>query len=396
MSLSHTKRPARPAALALTLLACLAGAPPGAPAQDQTAPTPRTERQRLEEEKLRQEIVKLQLENRRLDRWGELLLPYGTLFTVLVGAGGLIVTFWKQINENARQREMDRQQRQRDLEQQERNRQEQERGRRQREEEGLRRLEERFSGVVSRLGSQSPSIQASAAVSMMPFLNPENREFHAQAFLILLANLKLRHRAEDKGEEVLTGLLVTAFERAARALFPAGAARPQGVELDLARCTLYRADLSGLDLTDADFAFSDLRSANLTSSVLFRSRGIEANMEKARLSRSNVGEARFQKANFSGAQFHESSLVAADLKGANLRNAQLQQARLQSTHFEGADLSGARFEQADLSDAFFQGATLTSATLRSVIKAKNWRKAHWDAPVLEQLNALAGAAGVEA
>jgi uncharacterized protein YjbI with pentapeptide repeats len=378
--------------LVLAALICLCAAEPAPGLQPSPSPTDQSSsvnQQILQEEKLRQEIIKLQLENRKLGGWGELLLPYGTLLTVAVAFGGLIVTFWKQINENGRQKEQDRQQRQRDLEQQERNRHEQELGRLQREEENRRRLEEKFTAIVGRLGSHSPSIQASAAVSIMTFLKPENEEFHAQAFFILLANLKVQHNEAIQGNEVLNRLLIAAFERAIRTQAPIENVKGRESEIDLSRCCLNRADLSNLDLSSTDFAFSELRGVNLTSSILFRARGIEANMERSRLSRANLSETRFRRAYFSGAQFHGSNLVAADLKEADLKNAQFQQAMMQSAHLEKADLTDARFEQANLSDAFFKGVTLSPSTLRSILKAKNWREAHWDEPVLEQLNELA-------
>jgi len=363
------------------------GLQPSASPLDQS---PSVNQQRLQDEKLRQEIIRLQLENSKLGGWGELLLPYGTLLTVMVAVGGLIATFWKQINESSQQKEQDRQQRQRDIEQQERNRHEQERGRLQREEENRQRLEEKFIAIVGRLGSHSPSVQASAAVSIMTFLKPENKEFHAQAFFILLANLKVLHNEAIQGNEVLNRLLVAAFEKAIRTQAVIGEVKDQESEIDLSRCCLNRADLSNLDLSNADLAFSELRGANLTSSILFRARGIEVNMERSRLSRANLGEIRFRKAHFAGAQFHGSNLVAADLKEADLTNAQFQQAMLQSAHLDKANLTNARFEQASLSDAFFKGATLSASTLRSVLKAKNWREAHWDESVLKQLNELAG------
>jgi uncharacterized protein YjbI with pentapeptide repeats len=284
--------------------------------------------------------------------------------------------------------------------QQERNRQEQERGRQQRQEESLRRLEEKFTAVVRRLGSASAPIQASAAVSIMTFLNPENKDFHLQTYLILLANMKVQrvklqqHAADPANlvlDNLLNDLLVAAFEKAILTQRRIGDVKDPATEIDLARCCLNRANLSDLDLQNADLAFSELRGANLTGSNLFRSKGIEAHLENARLSRANLGEARFQKAYFIGAQFHETNLASADLRGAHFTNAQFQQAKMQSAHLDNANIDGARFEQADLSDTYFHGVTPKPGTVSSILRANNWQKAHFDKDVEAQLKALADA-----
>ncbi|HUS09906.1 MAG TPA: pentapeptide repeat-containing protein, partial [Pyrinomonadaceae bacterium] len=290
---------------------------------------PISDQQRLQNQKLQEEITQLQLENRKLRGWGQLILSYATLLTPLVAVGGLLITFWKQITDNNKQKELDRQQRANELQQQERNRQEQERSRQQRQEESSRRLEDKFSAVVRRLGSVSAPIQASAVVSIMTFLNPENKDFHVQTYLLLLANLKIQrvklqqHIADPANlvlDNLLNDLLVAAFEKAIQTQRRIGEVKDQGMEIDLARCCLNRVNLSNLDLQDADFAFSELRNATLTDSILFRSKGIQANLENARLSRANMGEARFQKVNLKGAQFHKTNLVSAVLKEANLTN----------------------------------------------------------------------------
>lgn len=332
--------------------------------------------QSLQDEKLRQEINKLQLENKKASSTGELVLSWSTFITVLVAVGGFIVTFWKQISESSRQKQLDYDQRVLSLQQQERERA-------QREVESHRRLEERFTAIVNNLGAESASLQASAAVAIKTFLKPEYQEFHNQVYWTLLANLKVQP------SKPLNNLLVSGFSTAIRSQCRLGSIRDQELVVDLSRCDLARIDLSGLDLTGADLAFANLAGANITGSDLFRVRGGEANFEKARLSRSELGEGRFKGAFFNGAQFHESNLVAANLREAHLRNAQFQRAQMQSAHLDGADLSGARFEQADLNDAFFKGAVLSKDTLRSILGARNWQLAHFDQVVREQLDALA-------
>lgn len=379
--MSMRKQPRR--RLVLLVFAAVLGFSIASPAPAQAprqSPEPAlTTQQKLSEEKLREEVNKLreevnklQLENRKLQNPWERILSFGTLVTALVALGGFLVTFWKQMNESSRQRIIDCEQRDRES--------------RQRADGVRARLEEQFNGIVSNLGSESPSVQASAAIQIMNFLKPEHQDFHNQAFLILYANLKVQLR--NIQNEVLGQLLVEAFQKAVRIEVGANPDHEK-TPPDLARTYLKRAELSKLDLRGADLAYAELQSANLTESNLNRARGYEANLEKARLSRADMGEARMRKANLSGAQLHETNLVAADLKETNLKEAQFQKAKLQSAHFEGANLTDARFEQANLSDAFFKGAIFSAATLRSVINAVNWEKAHYDAPVLASLQQLA-------
>jgi uncharacterized protein YjbI with pentapeptide repeats len=316
----------------------------------------------LREEKLREEIRKLQLENERLSSRWESIRSSAPFLTALVAAMGVLATIWKQIHESSTQRNLDRLQR---------------------EEESLRRSNERFTSIVSDLGSASEAIQASSALSLMTFLKQEYKDFHEQVFLILLANLKIQH------SEKINKLLITAFNASIRKYLEYARDQNKSVELDLSHSYLERADLSGIDLSSADLGFTQLRSANLTDAILFRVRGMKADFDKARLSRANLNEARLRKAQFQGTQFHGANIVAADLKETDLRGAQFQQAKLQSAHLDNARLQGAKFEQANLSDTFFNGADLDESTLRSIINAQNWRQAHFDDEINARLEKLA-------
>ena len=325
--------------------------------------------QKLQEAKLRQEIIKLELENQRLKNFWAQLPSYGAVFTALIALVGIFVTIWKQIIERSRQQQLDRRQRELD--------------RQQREDESLRRLDEKFASVVADLGSERPPTQASAAVSIMSFLRPEYKVFHHQVFLILLANLKIEH------DDAINKLLIGGFEKAIRIRLQSAEERDELFVIDLSRCFLNRVDLSNLELKNADIGFAELRGANLTGVDLYRVRGMSANLEKARLSRANLEEARLRKAQFSEAQFHEANLISADLEETDLRKAQLQKAKLQSAHLDNADLRGARFEQANLSDTFLRGATLNEDTLSSILKGYNWQKAHFDKKAEAKLRELA-------
>lgn len=323
--------------------------------------------------KLKEETTKLRLENKKLSSTWDSILSYGAFVTVLLALAGFAVTFWKQVSDNSRQRLVDCEQRDREH--------------RQRADSARVRLEEQFNLIVTNLGSKSASIQASSAIQIMNFLKPEYRDFHNQVFLILYANLKVQLNKNIQNE-VLAQLLVQAFQKALRIELQQENPNRMQAPIDLARAYLKRADLSKLDLSGADLAYAELQGANLTESKLVRVRGFEANLEKARLSRADLMEARLMTADLSGAQLHEANLVSAVLKNTNLTKAQFQKARLQSAHLEGANLTDAHFEQANLNDTFFKGATFSPATLKSIINAIDWEKAHFDAAVLVSLEKL--------
>ena len=311
----------------------------------------------LESEKLRQEIRQLEIENNRLNSPWQTVSSYITLITAAVAVAGVFVTLWKQFSERERDRE-------------------------QRESESRRRLDEKFSTIVANMGSENSSIQVSAAISLMTFLRDEYTEFHEQVYLILLANLKLKHNRQ------VNRLLIQAFEKAIRLKLETIRKLHDSQGLDLTDTNLYRIDLSGLDLSNIDIAFAELNLANLKSTILYRVKGFETNLEKARLTDAILNEARLAKANLEDAHLHRANLVSSNLKETNLRGAQFFQAKLQSAHLENADLSGAKFEQADLNDTYFQGAKFNLPTLKSICKAYNWENAHFDDDVLSRLNEL--------
>jgi uncharacterized protein YjbI with pentapeptide repeats len=327
-------------------------------------PSSSTTKEKLQNEKLLQETIKLRLENETLQSpWGK-VISFGTFLTALAAIIGVVLTFLKQIAERSRQQELDRLQR---------------------ETESLRRMDEKFTAIIMNLGSESPAIQASAAVSLVSFLKPEYRVFHSQVFMILLANLKIQHLAP------INKLLIEVFEKAVRLQVQSAQDAGEQLQLDLSRTFLNRVDLSGLNLSQADIGFAQLQGANLREADLSRVRAMKAHLEKARLSRANLNEGRLRSAYCREAHFHASNLVAADLKEADLSRAEFHQARMQSAHLEKAELRGAKFEEADLNDTYFTDAVLDPEALKSIIKAKNWQKAHFSAAVKVQLDELIAA-----
>ncbi len=329
--------------------------------------------QRLQNQKLEQEIRKLRLENERSSSPFGAVLALAPFITVLVAVAGVALTLWKQRAESAQSRSEAIHQQQLDREQRER--------------ESLRRFDENYANAVENLGAESKALQVSAAVSLMGFLKPRYEEFHPDILALLIANLKL------DSDETVNRVLVQAFERAIR-LEPARLAL--GDDVDLARAKLPRVDLEGVELSPpggtrvVDLAGADLRHAVLVETKLWRARGYGANLDGARLSRANLQEARLNDVSAPGANFHGTNLVSATLKDGKLQEAEFFQARMQSAHLERAVLTKARFEDADLSDAYFTGATgLEPVVLKSITLAKNWRSAHFDDEVADRLHSMA-------
>ena len=254
------------------------------------------------------------------------------------------------------------------------------------------RLEDQFNSIIENMGSDSDPLKASAVVSLLTFLKPEYKQFHEQAYLILLSSLK------NYNSDNINRILVKAFEKALRinieSIQSKYAEDPESkeymIELDLTRMNLYRIDLHGLNLEYLDVAFSDLRNANLTDCNLKRARGIQANLSGARLSRSNMTEARFNEAAFEDAQFHGTRLISATLKNSYLKGAEFQQALLQEAHLEGAHIEDAKFEHANLNNSFFKEVQFKDTDLKSILKSANgsWKKANFDAEVREKLDQL--------
>ena len=314
--------------------------------------------QELWRERLRLEIVRLQVENTERTSMINFFTAVVPFITAIVAIGGITVTIWRQSTENNRQKELDRYQRELD--------------RKQREAESRRLLDEKFSSIIEALGSDQLSIKVSAAVSILTFLKPEYEEYHEQVYLILLANLKIEQDLQ------VNRLLVQGFEKAIRAILQKIDEPDEENALDLSGTHLYRIDLSGLDLSYVDLAFADLRLANLKNCKLYRMSGYKTNFEKATLSHSNLNEARISQANLAEARIHDSNLVSANLKETILSGAQIYRSKLQSAHMEDAIMFDVHFEEANISDAFFSGAKMNNKTRSSIKKAYNWQKAHFD------------------
>ena len=345
--------------------------------------------------KLRAEIAQIQAETRKTNSDRSFLSQNGALLvgllTALVAVGGFFLTLWKQISEQARQRDADREQRETENAQRaterEREREAREHEREQREADSLRRLEERFTAILGELGDKSDAVQAGAAVSLLTFVRPEQQAFHRQVRLVALANLKVQH------PEPVRKLLLHVFEEAAR-LSP-----PEPNERDLSDAVLDGADLSGLDLSGANLSGASFVGANLENIVLREARGKGVNLMNARVcgKQADLHGIRLKELRAMNANFTEADLTAAHLEEADLRFGRFQQTRLQAAHLEGSDLSGAQFQDADLRDTYFTGkrddrrkaTVFDDKALRSILISANREHVHLSAEHEQRLAELA-------
>jgi uncharacterized protein YjbI with pentapeptide repeats len=336
------------------------------------AAPPSATRAKLENEKLRQEVLKLKHENGTWSRVIGAVPPYGALITAIVAIGGVLLALQGQTNEKRRER-------QRKID------------------EAARHREERFEGTVGSLGSARLGEQTSAAVAITTFVEPEYAEFRERVREVVLGHLKLLGVRKDEGSRVVNGLLVGSLARTLREIGAGDAEQP---EINLARTSLRRIDLSGLALPKADIAYADLTGANLIGSDFYRARGIEAILDGVRCGDwTNLEEARLKGASAVRALFHKTRLISVHLEEAVLERAEFYNSRLNTAHFENASLTGAKFADAtvietvftgaDITGADFRGATFDEAALKSIVRAHNWRGALFDRRVRAKLDGYA-------
>jgi uncharacterized protein YjbI with pentapeptide repeats len=321
-----------------------------APALAQTV-SPVTER--LEQQKLREEIKQLQLQNEADSGWKESLSTWVAPATAAAALIGVLVAGFGFVH----QRGLDRDQRER---------------------ESVRRLDERFSSILTDLGATNQAVQAGAGVSLLTFLRPEQEAYHRQVRLVTLANLKVR-KADDPVRE----LLVTVLERALRMPAPL-----EPAEVDFDNAYLKDADLSSLDLGSATLIRANLKGASLQDAKLHKARAYRAVLERAYLAKTDLSEADLDEVQAPHAVFHESNLTSAKLRRADLSGAGFESALLQSAHLEGADLRGARFQNADVKDTYFGGAIFDDRALETLVNARHLWDAHYSPETNARLHEL--------
>lgn len=370
----------------------------------------------LTNEKLREEILELRLQNRAQNF--DIFSTYSSLLTSIVGFGGVIITLWATGQEILRQREQDYQQRVKEVNQRKEEIRQQlrlqakevlqrkndaeaalaqrERENRRREAERRRILNEKLTDTIENLASDKPALQISAAVTLLGFLKPEFAPLHEQVYWVLVANLAI-----DNFDEKVRSFLIKAFEKSVRIQLAKAQAQNQFLEIPLTKAYLRNADLSELNLSQVSLqedrhthpSHLEIQEAILDNVDFYRSqlqrvRAKGAHLNHASFTNADMTEAQLIRAKLEGAIFHNTNLIAANLTAANLKNAQFQSAKLQSVRFRGASLHGAKFEAANLNDTYFNGAKLDIKTIKSILNAENWNKAHFDDDVVAKLQEI--------
>lgn len=326
----------------------------------------------LENLKIIQEVRKLERENDKSERFFEKSIKVATLLTAIAGLIGAFITAYKYFSDTEIQRKAESERREKEFKQ-----------------EGVdkkREFEEKTAAILGDLCSESLSLQASAIASLLGFIKPINSEYLDTILPVLTINLK-----NELGRKfVILDCLTRALEKTLKLMLDDFAIRQELKDIDLTRTTLIRPNLENLLFRGikVDVAFSSLIQANLENADLHRLRGIRVILNKAKLSSTTLQEARLNKAECQNASFKNSNLVSATLKSANLRYSDFEGARLQSAHLEGADIRDANFENADLNDTYLYNVILNDVVKQSIITAKNWKKAHFNDDVKQELERL--------
>jgi uncharacterized protein YjbI with pentapeptide repeats len=320
-------------------------------------------------DKLQAEVDKLKAETAKLEGdnnvWAR-LPPYGAALAALVAIGGLFLTLQQQRQDRLKDKAARQEQAEKD--------------KRDRDDAALRRFDEQYTQIVTSLSSNSPAVRGSAAASIATFLQPEYERFHDQVFDLLSAALKF-----PQGN-VTDRLVERAFVRALRDRVDREPSA--GADLDLSRATLRDADISHLVLDRCDCAGADLGGTDLGGARLVGARGPKVDLSGASLSETNLEEAALHEARLVGARLHGARLVSAKLQQANAQHASFDGATLQEANFDNADVRAATFRGANLNNAFFRGARFDQPALRSILLAKNWRKANYDPATRNRLEAM--------
>ena len=332
--------------------------------------TPDIKLKQLNIEKITLENKKLKDEIKILNSNYEELTKLAPFLTSIVALIGVFITIWKHITETSRLRKIDKEQL---------------------EAEKQRQFDDKFNNIIECIGSSNVSVKAGAVISLQTFLKAEYNEFHNQVYSVIAANLKLDN------DGVTQGLLVNLFEKAigiesirvgsVNSKIP-DENKQEKISIDLSGINIKNAILINLNLSWSNFRYAILISTNLKDSILMRINAENSDLRNAQWIHVDMEKAILNNANLQNACLANSNLQWCHFKKVFARRTQFQQAKLQSTLFNGADLKGASFEQADINNAVFKKAIFDNRALRSIVKSFNWRKAHFDNDVLEQLEQI--------
>lgn len=343
--------------VALSAVAWLALCPPVAAGAASTCPPltgaqlpPLDEAQR---QKLCQETRKLEIDNQRSAGALGDILALAPFLTALAAIATLGLASVKQQADKSRQRKEDRQQRALELQ---------------------TRFDEQFADAIGNLGSEAAGLQAAGASSLLRLQQRSDTGFQREILLFCAAQLRI-----GVGDRVRQ-IVVEVFENALRTVFAVELAPHAAVTLSLEGAKAPRLNLAGVNLKgiSVDFTRAELPGATLRQAEIWGLKADSSDISNSDCAKVNLGPAVLNNVNcrrtrFSGARLSSSKWRNADVSGATFIGA-----KLQSADFRGAVLQGVNFNHADLNDAYFDGAVVDLATIQTIVKANNWRKAHFD------------------
>lgn len=245
----------------------------------------------VDDERIRQEAIKLSIENDRRSLFVFTLLSnFGAAVGVVVALGGAWVAFQRNLAERQKTR-MDR---------------------------AAREMAELWSG----LGQESERVQAGSVAGMQHFLEEDKRDFHPRVCAALASIARL-----DNSDSVRQTLMLT-VEQAFQKVNPDVIKHTSWQGADLSGISLAERDLSGIDLRDAQLDDADLSECNLAN----------ASLDAANLRGADLRGADLTNASLEFADVTRANLVGADLGRARLRGIKIQEAAVRDATFLGADL----------------------------------------------------------
>jgi uncharacterized protein YjbI with pentapeptide repeats len=310
----------------------------------------------LDERKLRQEIRQLEIANRDAESIWPKFAAITAWVTALAAVTAVVIGWAKQREDMRLQKEKDRELR---------------------TQEALRQFESSFASTLANLSSESRSLQASAAATLLVFAGPKYSEFRERVLRIAVVNLQMRpsEPVQDLLTEVVAGVLMNTT---------VGDLKKWRV--NLSRCKLQGLTVPAVQLPDVVNACdANLTGAMFDDSDLWKAQLSRAILAEASCRRANLGQASIMEADLKGVNFSGARLMSANLRASHAQYGIFRGAKLQSAHFDNADLRGARFEGANIDDAYFLGAKLDRGALDSLGRTENLRRAHFDTSVRDAL-----------
>jgi glycosyltransferase involved in cell wall biosynthesis len=250
--------------------------------------------QQVTDEKTRQEIISLRIENEtRSFFWTSLLSTLGPLAT-LVGA---LLGGWIGLRKYIETREKEQ------------------------NDQAAADLRATLQNLVSK----EPRERAVGIVGLQHYLTPEKKAYHLRA----LSALVTAARMEGEKESDVKVAVRIATEQAVKYV---GEEDLQRISWQSTR--LKEVNLSGHRLAKLDFRDADLEDANLSRCDLSNAVFVNSRLNGARLDDSILR----------GANLSYADLAGASLVNAQLQNAVLHHAKVWGMDLRGADLSGAEFD----------------------------------------------------